>query len=423
MPLSTELIIRLVTFLGLGAGLGVLYRHTQITDFPVDMIIYRDGVRSFLAGEELYSVPMQAGDLLLPFIYPPFGALVLVPLTVFDWLNSYHAGVIMITASALLILLCLHLVWRALLRDVDRRTVGMITAVTWPLVLLLEPVWLNASFGQVNVVIMALVVLDLVPRRRRLPQGWLIGVAAAIKISPLAMLLFFLLRKDFRAIITAAVSAVIMTLIAAAVRWDATIEYFSTVLLGMGTQVEFGVNTAYQSNSSLKGMVMRWFVSDEALAAGGTALNVIWLVLALLIIVLGGWLMVALMRRDLHIDAWLVNALIMLLISPVSWSHHWVWVALLVPVLIWRWATVLGRPTFLGGVLAVWLFLMLTEPPKWWFGDAIAVHDLAIWQKFLVSDYVWLALLVMAALALHLRRIPVAAKTEEGRSTPVASTV
>ena len=412
----------MVTFLGLGAGLGVLYRHTQITDFPVDMLIYRDGVRSFLSGEELYSVPMQAGDLLLPFIYPPFGALVLVPLTVFDWINGYHAGVIMITVSALLILLCLHLVWRALLRGVETRTVDMVTAVTWPLVLLLEPVWLNASFGQVNVVIMALVVLDLVPRRRRLPQGWLIGVAAAIKISPLALLLFFLLRKDFRAIITAAVSAVMMTLIAAAVRWDATIEYFSTVLLGMGTQVEFGVNTAYQSNSSLKGMVMRWFVSDEALDAGGTALNGIWLLLVALTIGLGGWLMVALMRRGLHLDAWLVNALIMLLISPVSWSHHWVWVAMLVPVMLWRWATVLGRPTFLGGVLGVWLFLMLTEPPKWWFGDAIAVHTLAIWQKFLVSDYVWLALLVMVALALRLRHIPVPEKAAEAQSAQAPAT-
>ncbi|MGO1985694.1 MAG: hypothetical protein ACTH3V_09745, partial [Corynebacterium casei] len=49
------------------------------TDFPIDMVIYREGVKAFMAGGEVYSVPMMAGDIALPFIYPPFGALVMVP--------------------------------------------------------------------------------------------------------------------------------------------------------------------------------------------------------------------------------------------------------------------------------------------------------------------------------------------------------
>ncbi len=401
----------MMTVLGFGAGLAASFDLARITDFPVDMIIYRDGVRAFLSGDEMYSVPMQAGDLQLPFIYPPFGALVLVPLTVFEWMDDYRAATFMILGSSLLILLCLHLVLRALLRDVEPRVRLMVTAVTWAFTLLLEPVWLNASFAQINVVIMALVVLDLVPRKRWLPQGWLIGVAAAIKLSPLAMLLYFLLRRDFRAIFTAAASFLLMTLAAAAVRWDATVEFFTTVLLGMGTGSEVGVDPAYTSNSSLKAMVMRFFDTQAALDANGTALNIIWLVLSLSVIGLGGWLMLALMRRDLHVDAWLVNALIMLLISPISWSHHWVWVALLLPVALWRWAAVLGRPTFLGVVLMVWGLVMLTDPPKWWFGDGVDVYALSIFEKILVSDYVWFALLTMLGLALALRKVPVPPKT------------
>src|SRR5690625_3942318 len=58
--------------------------QVMLTDFPIDMIIYREGVKAFMAGNEVYSVPMMAGDIALPFLYPPFGALVMVPLAG-DW--------------------------------------------------------------------------------------------------------------------------------------------------------------------------------------------------------------------------------------------------------------------------------------------------------------------------------------------------
>nr|WP_304503759.1 glycosyltransferase family 87 protein [Corynebacterium lemuris] len=397
----------MVTALGLVAGFGVTGRQLMITDFPVDMIIYREGVRAFLEGREMYSVPMYAGDLALPFIYPPFGALILVPLTVFDAIHHDLAGDIIIMVSSALILICLWFVLRAVTRgSVDKRGLAALTAVTWPAVLLIEPVWLNAGFAQVNVVIMALVVLDLVPRRRFLPQGSLIGIAAAIKITPLAMLLYFLLRRDFRAIITAGVSALVVTGLAALVRWDATVDYFSTVLLGMGTDSEFGVSAVYQSNSSLKGMLMRWWTSDAALDANSTLTNIIWLVFALLTIVLGGWLMIALFRRDMLIDAALVNAVIMLLISPVSWSHHWVWLTLLLPVLAWRCLTVLRAPVTLSALVLLWSVLVLTQPPKWWFGDSVEIHYFNAVDKFLVSDFVWLGIAVLIAWALALRQVP-----------------
>lgn len=397
----------MVTALGLVAGFGVTGRQLMITDFPVDMIIYREGVLAFLEGREMYAVPMYAGNLALPFIYPPFGALVLVPLTIFDFISHDLAGDIIIMISSALILICLWFVLRTVMRgSVDKLGLAAVTAVTWPVVLLIEPVWLNAGFAQVNVIIMALVVLDLVPRRRFLPQGSLIGIAAAIKITPLAMLLYFLLRRDVRAILTAGISALVVTGLAALVRWDATVDYFTTVLLGMGTESEFGVSAVYQSNSSLKGMLMRWWTSDTALDANSTLTNIIWLIFALLTIVLGGWLMIALFRRDMLIDAVLVNAVIMLLISPVSWSHHWVWLTLLLPVLAWRCLTVLRAPVTLSALVLLWSVLVLTQPPKWWFGDSVEIHYFNAVDKFLVSDFVWLGLAVLIAWAFALRQVP-----------------
>lgn len=404
-PTRVQPLTRLITVIGVLAGVMGVHRHVTQTDFPIDMIIYLEGVRAFLSGGEMYSEPMLAGDLALPFIYPPFGALILAP---FVWLGfgDSLAGDTLIVLSDLLILLCLALVLRAVMPQVASPARLAAVAVAWGLTMSFEPVILNNGFAQINIVIMALVVADLVPRRRRfLPQGWLTGVAAAIKLSPLAMALYFLVRRDWKAILVTAVSAVLCTLLAALWRFDATVEFYLGTLLGMGSGEDVGVDTTYQSNSSIKGMLMRWATSADSLEANSTLVNVSWLGLSLLAVVLGGWLMLALFRRGMDVDAMLVNAMVMLLISPISWSHHWVWLALILPVFAWRSLTVLNHGWFLGSVTALWAVLLVTQPPKWWFGDAIDVFALGGVEKFLVSDFVWLAVLTMIALAVGLRGV------------------
>lgn len=405
---------------GLGVIIATIATAVQVlmTDFPIDMVIYREGVKAFMAGGEVYSQPMMAGDIALPFIYPPFGALVMVPLAG-DWFSDAMAGDIMITLSNLLIGLIVLLLAFALNKQRTTPFVSSdvisVAALIWGIVLIFEPVRLNNGFAQINIIIMVLVALDLIPRKRLkwLPQGWLIGVAAAIKITPLAMLLYFLLRKEIKPIITAGVSAVIATLIAAAIRWDVAWEYFSTKLLSMGSGGDFGVETAYQSNSSLKGALERLFTSKEAMESASSITNIIWLCLAIITVVLGGWLMVVLMKRGLNIEAWLINSFIMLLISPVSWSHHWVWLAIALPVLLYRAITWRHLNWFSGvliSILGLWSVLVLTLPPKWYWGDGINVWEFNLIMKFVMNDFVWLSALTMLALAYMLRFVPVQAK-------------
>jgi len=129
----------------------------------------------------------------------------------FDFMDSQDSSVAMIYFSSLLMLLCLFLVARTLLGtliDTPNALGFTLATAIWPLAMLTEPLWKNAVYTQVNVLIMTLILLDLLPRKRRIPQGWLIGIAAAIKLTPAVMLLVFLVRKDWRSIITAAVSAV-----------------------------------------------------------------------------------------------------------------------------------------------------------------------------------------------------------------------
>lgn len=415
----------LVTAVGMLAGIARIVAHTRITDFPVDMTIYREGVQAFLDGRPVYSEPMLAGDIALPFIYPPFGALAMVPLAS-RGISHDTAGNIMIVLSDLLLVACLYFCFRAVLAPRHRRLLLPITSVTWAVALFFEPIDLNNSFAQINVVIMALVVFDLVPRKRWLPQGWLIGLAAAIKITPLAMLLYPLLKKDVRTILTAAASAIIATAVAAAVRWDAFVDFFTVKLLAMGTGDDFGVGTDYQSNSSIKGVVQRLYPSLESATDHATLTSVVWLALTLITIAAGAWAMRLFMRRDLNVEAWLIGSLVMLLISPVSWSHHWVWLALVVPVFAYR-AWIYRHSTWVSGALlatlATWTVLMVTVPPKWWFGDQIDVYGMPLEFKLVVDDYVWFALLTAVLFVIVVRRrlpmptpTPPTPKTRESRA-------
>lgn len=390
-----------VTLLALLVGIGRVIGHVRNTEFPVDMAVYRAGVQNFFSGQPVYSEPMHVADLALPFIYPPFGAVAMAPFASRS-LSDDAAGNLMIVLSDLLLLACLYICFRAVVEPRHRHLVWPITAVAWAVAISLEPVKLNDSFAQINVIILALVVFDLVPRKRWLPQGWLIGLAAAIKITPLAMLLFPLVKRDFKTIVTAIVSAFAATGVAASVNWNAFVEFFSTKLLAMGTGGDFGVGTDYQSNSSLKGAIRRLYPSMDSADAHSTLTTVVWVLLALATIAAGAWIMHRLIVHELEVEAWLIGSIVMLLISPVSWSHHWVWLALIVPVFTYR-AWINRHATWVAGsllaVLTAWAFMMVTVPPKWWFGDQIDVWDMPVYQKLLVDDYVWLALFTVVLYA------------------------
>ncbi|MEJ4106000.1 glycosyltransferase 87 family protein [Corynebacterium accolens] len=380
-----------VALLGFLFGAWKVVEDTCITDFPIDMVVYREGVKAFLEHRSVYSAPMPAGDIQLPFIYPPFGALAMVPLTAFDAIDHTLAGNIMVILSDLLVLVCLYFVFRAVLKKPE--FLLPVTAITWAIVLHFEPVDLNNNYAQINIVVMALVILDLVPRKQFLPQGILIGVAAAIKITPLAMLLYFLVRREWKQIATALLSAVAATLLAAAFRWEAFVEFFSSTLLDMGSGRDFGVGTDYQSNSSIKGAIQRMYPSTESMEANGLTIGLAWIAASLIVIVVAAWLIKRLCEKHLLVDAQLVTALTVLLISPVSWSHHWVWLTLIIPVFAyraWSWLSTGWAARSLLAVLIAWAALLLTVPPKWWWGDQVDVHAMNHFQKFWMDDFVWL---------------------------------
>ena len=386
-----------------------------MTDFPIDMVIYREGVKAFMAGGEVYSQPMMAGDIALPFIYPPFGALVMVPLAG-DWTPDAMAGDIMITLSNLLIGLIVLLLAFALNKQRTTPFVSSdvisVAALIWGIVLIFEPVRLNNGFAQINIIIMVLSHSTLSPQAPEVAAAGLADcVAAAIKITP-GHVVAFLLRKEIadyhrgglRGHRNTNCRRYPMGRCLGILLHQATVHGLRRRLWG---------RNRLPIQQLPQGCARAHVYFKEAMEFASSSTNIIWLCLAIITVVLGGWLMVVLMKRGLNIEAWLINSFIMLLISPVSWSHHWVWLAIALPVLLYRAITWRHLNWFSGvliSILGLWSVQVLTLPPKWYWGDGINVWEFNLIMKFMMNDFVWLSALTMLALAYMLRFVPVQAK-------------
>ncbi|OKX88905.1 alpha-(1-2)-mannopyranosyltransferase MptD [Corynebacterium glutamicum] len=403
-------LLGLLSVLGIAAGLIANKILIERYNWRIDAAVYREGALALVNGESLYAQPFDMGDISLPFIYPPIGAILFAPWGYFDFITVELAGNLVVIVSSLLLLLCLYLVTNAVLSGRDKLLAFTIAAISWPIALFAEPVFLNADLGQINILIMALVVMDLLPIKRRIPRGVLIGLAAAIKITPLAMLLYFLVKKDFRGIINAVISLLGFTAIGAVLAWENTKEFFSSTLLNLSAEGDSGVDTTFQSNSSIQAMLYRWWTS-KADAEASSLPTILWIVLSLIAVAAVAYLMHQLFSRGLHVEAVMVNAMLMLLISPISWSHHWVWLPLWAVVFFVRYRQHRSHPKFLlwSGVILSVMLLML--PPKWWFGrDGVNVFELNFWEKLLISDWTWLSIGLMITLGLGLKAFPKIAK-------------
>jgi alpha-1,2-mannosyltransferase len=191
-----------------------------------------------------------------------------------------------------------------------RRTLAVVLAVACALAF--EPVRTTLMFGQVNLVLMGMVAVDCLLPRTRYPRGLLIGVAAAIKLTPAVFVLYLLARRQYSAAVTAVVTFAAVTglgmLLAPA---DSVMYWHSTIF----DPDRIG-GAEFVTNQSLRATLRRF-----DLAPGVE--QVCWLVLVVAVLALA-WHGARRVREP--VDALLLVAAAGLLASPVSWSHHWVWI-------------------------------------------------------------------------------------------------
>ncbi|GAA5114028.1 glycosyltransferase family 87 protein [Haloechinothrix salitolerans] len=287
----------------------VIFLILQLGIPHIDLQVYRFAVDVWFGNGDIYGpLPMTDVDLELPYIYPPFAILPAIP---FALLPIEAAFVLLFMLNIVAVAGTLYLVGRRVWPEGGSRGAAVIAAAGLSLSLTFEPVRDTFSFGQINLLLMGLVAADCLARAPRWPRGMLVGLAAAIKLTPAVFVLFFLVRKDYRAALVAAITGAAATVIGFLTSFSASVEYWFG---GFGDTARITGST-YRANQTVTAALARFGI-EKPLLTVLVALSV----LALLALV------VRTIRHSGPATAFALVGTFLVLASPTSWSHHWVWI-------------------------------------------------------------------------------------------------
>jgi alpha-1,2-mannosyltransferase len=295
-PVLVALYVGATTFLG---GTSVPWRPIM-----VDLDVYRLAGKVLLEGGDFYNLPGR-----LPFLYPPFAALLAVPLAVLP------ATLVQVAWTAAGAVALVAMLYRFGL------TGWVLSLVATATAFFVQPVVQTLGFGQLGIFLVALVVLDLVPGprvlpRRLLPEGVLTGLAAAIKLTPAIFLLYLLLAGRRRPFLMATAAAVVVTLLSAVVVPRASLDFWGRLAHG---DTGLGGSIIYYTNQSVMADIVRILGLGSGVAMLGLAASAV-------VGLLGVWAAVQWHRLGQVGLAVNLCGVAGLLASPVSWLHHFVWV-------------------------------------------------------------------------------------------------
>jgi len=299
----------------------------------VDLAVYRKGGQAALDGAHLYVLRFPGA---LAFTYPPIAALLFTSLSVTRMAVDELAmtvGSILLLPAMLYFALRLQPVgsWLPARRAIRLALLASAGAI-W-----LEPVWTTLRYGQIDVLIATLILYDLSRPDDARWKGVGIGLASALKLTPAIFALYLLLSRRYRAAAASMIVFAGSVMLGFAVSPRNSGEFWGGAFIDP-QRVGRIENTA---NQTLRGAWARLLHS--------TNVELWWLATAVIVGVAGMLLAARAGRHGDDVRGFSLCALTGLLISPISWSHHWV---LAVPALLLLGLEVLRRPS-VGGALAL----------------------------------------------------------------------
>jgi len=344
----------------------------------IDLDVYIRGAAAVMRHEPLYGVSVQGQ----PFTYTPFAAVFFVPLELLGNVDArWVLTAVSITCYLLVVVVCARRLRMTL------ASAGIVTLAG----LAFEPFARNILLGQINLVLLAMVVVDLlvVPARYR---GVLVGLAAGIKLVPGAFILFLVLKRQWAAALRSLGASVFTIALGAFFAPHDSWLYWSGGFINLS---RFGADAVIRGdNQSLTGAFMRLF-RDVSPAP------IFTLALSVAVVALG---LVAAKRQiesGNDVAGLVCIAFASLLASPISWTHHWVWAVVALMVLVQ------GRRLLAAGTLGV---IFVVAPM--WFAPRGQLLELQHnwWQVTASVSYVMVALTFLIFFGLH-RQGPAAGQT------------
>ncbi|MCS0601496.1 glycosyltransferase 87 family protein [Streptomyces sp. LP11] len=311
----------------------------------IDLLVYRAEGATVRAGGDLYALRATAAH--LPTTYPPFAALLFTPLSLLD---TAPLRLLATAGNLVLLVLFVRLSLRLVSYTRARAVWWAAAAAVW-----CEPVWTTLRYGQVNLLLAVLVLWDLTRRHDRW-AGAALGLAVAVKLTPALFVLFLLatgivarLRDGdgsrwLRHARGAAVTFTGATLLAAAVLPYDSRRFWADMVF-RASRVGHAEDTG---NQSLRGVLARLLHTPDP--------GAYWALCAAVVALVGLAVAVAAELRGRRAGAVCACAVTALLVSPVSWTHHWVWC---VPLVLLLWTE--GRRAAALGTL-----LVFSSYTPWW---------------------------------------------------------
>lgn len=366
----------LIAGIAIFAGVLTIYiadlaSHLPGTGQMRDLVVYRAGgliTRHILPpGTSTQPAGLYSwhGKHRVSFTYAPIAAIIFAGGSLLSWLAL--RWVMTITSLAAL-LLSVWLTFGALGYP-SRRVRAGATLLVAAAALVTEPIQQNLALGQINLLLMLLVVVDLTRPQPRWWNGIGIGLAAGIKLVPLIFIPYLLLTGRFRQAAVAVSTFAATAGIGYAVLPGASARYWWDGLFLNANRITF---MGTRGNQSLRGMMTRFIGSVNG--AGGA-----WLAVAIAVAVVGLIAAAALHRAGHPVPGMLACALTGVLVSPLSWDHHWVWVALGLAYLGHRAVQAQGgaRLAWWPGVVA--LFAVFAAFPQFWSRKAALIPAGWVW--------------------------------------------
>ena len=354
------------------------YVHWPTLRMQVDLMVYRFAAERLMAGLDLYSTGLTGNHTELLFIYPPFAAICAVPLALLDSATAQWLWLLAMVAALT------YAVVR-MLKSMGMRAGGalvslaalLIGVISW-----LEPLRLTVELGQINLVLLVLVVGDLLAPRQSKWSGIGIGLAAGLKLTPALFILYLLVTRRIRAAMVA------------------TATFAGTV--GLGFVVAPSDSRTYWlhgrfddvnrishdplANTSVGGLLLRLHGSATAATVAAAIVAAVAIVIAAIAY-----------RRGQAVLAVAIVGLASAAASPFSWSHHWVWFAPLVVHLGYR-AYVVGSRLAAAAMWLVcalvggWIVATAGDTPQ---AGIMSLRPAGIWTEILPGAYVYVFLAVL----------------------------
>lgn len=375
-----------------------------------DYYVYHDAGYRVLKDMPLYARPLGGGPLL--YTYPPFSALAFVA---FTWLPHHADMFIWLAINVVLLIAIVMLCFRIL----GHRITWYLASISTLLALacgFLEPVRTTLFFGQINLLLMLVVLWDASRGEHSRANGIGIGLVAGIKLTPAYFILYYLLLRKWRAAAVAVVTLATTIGLGWLVLPNDSWQYWSGKFLDTK---RIGTSLFLAANQSVRGTIAR--------LTGLTPPTWLWLLADGCVVAISMWIAVRLHRRGEPLLAITIVGLSATAVSPFAWSHHWVW---LVPTIVYLVHRALTNPWWwaaaatLWAVMGSWAYALPHDrTPR--IGMYLFVPKLVGWQPLEnLHLIVYAALLIVAGLIAGRRQPagwprPVAEKSQPPTAQPL----